>query len=91
MTFEPAGANVSVPMTSPPEVLTTPEAAEYLSLPVSTLERRRQNDRNATPESRRGPVWVQLTETKHVRYRIEDLREWVASRTPATKPEASGG
>ncbi len=77
-------------MTTPPELLTIQQASEYLSLPLSTLERWRLHDRNIPPEKRRGPAWVQLTETKHVRYRIEDLREWVLSRDPTTKTEASG-
>lgn len=60
-------------------LLTPTEAARYLALSVSTLERFRVTGN--------GPAFVKLgtARTAPVRYKFDDLESWVASgRRPAT-------
>ena len=57
------------------ELLTTAEAGEYLGLAEKTLE-------NFRSERLDGPPFVKLgcAASSPVRYRLADLRKWVAAR-----------
>ncbi|GMV70895.1 MAG: DNA-binding protein [Leptolyngbya sp. PLA2] len=59
-------------------LLTTEEAARYLSISAKEMERMRREGR--------GPRWAKFSR-KLVRYSIEELREWVAQRTVSNTAE----
>ena len=56
------------------QTLTTPQAAEYLSLSPNTLNRWRW--------SGDGPRFIKMG--RAVRYRVTDLDEWIAERSRAS-------
>jgi predicted DNA-binding transcriptional regulator AlpA len=59
------------------DVGTTPEAAQYVGLAVSTLEKLRLTGA--------GPRFLKLS--RSVRYRVADLDEWLAARVVSSTSE----
>ena len=59
----------------PPSLLSTAQAAEYLSLRPQTLRKRRLTGD--------GPPYIRLGDRPKARvaYRLEDLEDWIAQRT----------
>lgn len=63
-----------------PALMTTSEAAKYLRLGVSTLERHRGLGT--------GPKFVHLGNKRSVRYRLADLEAWCRPVTSTSEYEA---
>jgi predicted DNA-binding transcriptional regulator AlpA len=64
------------------KLLTEQQAATYISMSRSFLRQSRMDGlrTNRTP----GPAWIQIG-SRSIRYRVEDLDEWIAS-FPKYKP-----
>jgi predicted DNA-binding transcriptional regulator AlpA len=67
-------------MSSNPEIMTEKEAAQFLRLSPRTLQRLRLDGG--------GPPVFQLTE-RRLAYGLEDLRNWLASRSRASTSAAT--
>ncbi len=73
---------LSAPSAAPPkELLTTAEAAEFLAIEPTTLERWRGR--------KTGPNFVKIGGA--VRYRIADLQAYLTSRIVMIQPKSSRG